>query len=154
MTLRYGQRSVGQPVLVSSPISDPRPDFCYNCRFIHVRLSDERSGLSRWSSLYLPRVGIHKKKTPPPTALLLLRVYSLPSNGSLVWWRKSVFTVPLPTWLCHSICFFSTVPKKYRHCSGPFPHPMSLTKYCRRTSLPIQSADRRRWWLHNRHWQP
>jgi hypothetical protein len=29
------------------------------------------------------------QKTPSPTIILLLRVYSLPSNGSFVWWRRA-----------------------------------------------------------------
>jgi hypothetical protein len=36
------------------------------------------------------------QKTRSPTVLLLLRVYSLPMNGSLVWWVNNLFTVPLP----------------------------------------------------------
>jgi hypothetical protein len=46
----YDRRSVGQSVLGSSPISGPRPDFCY-CQTFAVSstwdaLSDERTGLS------------------------------------------------------------------------------------------------------------
>jgi hypothetical protein len=45
----YGRRSVGQLVLVSSPIWGPRPDFCY-CQTFAVlsmwgALSDERTDL-------------------------------------------------------------------------------------------------------------
>jgi hypothetical protein len=95
-TLRYDQRSVGQSVLVSRSMWDPRPDFCY---------SQTAAVLPMWGALMRGRVcpvgaryiasDRRAYKTPPPTALLLLRVYSLPSNSSLVWWRKSVFTVPL-----------------------------------------------------------
>jgi hypothetical protein len=47
---RYGRQSVGQSVLVSSPIWGPRPDFCY-CQTVAVLFmwgspSDERTGLS------------------------------------------------------------------------------------------------------------
>jgi hypothetical protein len=46
----YDLRSVGQSVLVSSPIWRPRPDFCYCQKFADLlmggALSDERMGLS------------------------------------------------------------------------------------------------------------
>jgi hypothetical protein len=47
---RYDRRSVGQSVLVSSPICGPKPGFCY-CHTVVVlsmwgTLSDERMGLS------------------------------------------------------------------------------------------------------------
>jgi hypothetical protein len=47
---RYHRRSVGQSVLISSPIWAPRPDFCYCQTFAVLRmwgdLSNERTGLS------------------------------------------------------------------------------------------------------------
>jgi hypothetical protein len=46
----YDRRSVGQSVLVSSPIWGPTPDFCYSQTFAVLSmwddLSDERTGLS------------------------------------------------------------------------------------------------------------
>jgi hypothetical protein len=36
-------------------------------------------------------------KTRIPTALLILRVHSLPGDGLLVWCLRRVFTVPLPS---------------------------------------------------------
>jgi hypothetical protein len=50
-------------------------------------------GLLRWSLLY--SLGSDRTERPSPTVLLLLYVYSLPRNASLVWWHKSMFTVPL-----------------------------------------------------------
>jgi hypothetical protein len=63
-------------------------------------LSNKRSGSVPLVPRYICLVS-ERREAPPPIALLLLRVNALPSNCSLVWWRKSVFTVPLPTWSCH-----------------------------------------------------
>jgi hypothetical protein len=50
--------------------------------------------LLRCFSLY--SLGSDRKEKKWPPVLLMLRVYSLPINDSLVWWYKSVFTVSLP----------------------------------------------------------
>jgi hypothetical protein len=48
------------------------------------------------------------QKTPVSSSSYIVACLFLPSNGSLVWWHKSMFTVPLPIseWcllLCYSV---------------------------------------------------
>jgi hypothetical protein len=97
----YDRRSVRQSVLLSSPFWGPRPDFSYwrtvASFLMWGALSDERTRLTTnrlVSPLYSLGVGPHG--THRHHQLLYCCVFIL-YLCSQVWWRRIVFTVPLPS---------------------------------------------------------